>query len=57
MHVVSFSTVSILCFTNLKYRVYFENKTKPLHENYSEVVFVYENQKTNGTKLCKLIFP
>jgi len=35
MCVVSFSTVSILCFINLKYRVYFENKTKPLHENYS----------------------
>ena len=56
--VVSFSTVSILCFINLKYRVYFENKTKPLHENYSEEfrsICVY--QKTNGTKLCKLIFP
>jgi hypothetical protein len=58
MCVMSFSTVSILCFINLIYRVYFENKTKPLHVNYSEEfhsICVY--QKTNGTKFCKLIFP
>lgn len=59
MCVVSFSTVSILCFINLKYRVYFEiiqnHCMKIILRNF--VVFVYENQKTNRTKFCKLIFP
>lgn len=59
MCVVSFSTVSNLCFINLKYTVYLENKTKLVHENYSEKFcsVLYENQKTNRTKFCKLIFP
>jgi hypothetical protein len=57
MCVVSFNTVSILCFINLKYRVYFENKTNPLHENYSEEfhsICVY--QKTMEPNSASLFF-